>query len=90
MLKKKNPKQPTDYKTLRIRVPPEFEVQDLLNKVKTVRAQLNKKKSVERKLWMGNHVLLEAIKIGLHNLDTSNRPTVKTTKAKAKYTRKTR
>jgi len=90
MLKKKNPKHPTDYKTLRIRVPPEFEVQDLLKKVKTVRAQLNKKKSVERKLWMGNHVLLEAIKIGLDNLEISNTPTIKPAKAKTKYSRKTR
>ena len=90
MLKKKNTKQPTDYKTLRVRVPLEFEVQKILNKVKTVRAQLNKDKSVERKLWMGNHVLLEAIRIGLDNLERSNKSLAKPAKTKTKYNRKNR
>lgn len=65
MLKKKNPKQPSDYETLRVRVPPEVELQRIMKKVEKVRAHLNKKKSEERKLWMGNHVILEAIQIGL-------------------------
>ncbi|PIP91228.1 MAG: hypothetical protein COW01_06140 [Bdellovibrionales bacterium CG12_big_fil_rev_8_21_14_0_65_38_15] len=68
MYKKKNPKKPSDYKTLRIRVPPEVEMQDILKKVEKIRARLNKKKDPNRKVWMGNHVLLEAIEIGLENL----------------------
>ena len=68
MFKKKNPKLPSDYKTLRIRVPPEVEVEKILNDVEKVRLQLNKNKPPERKMWMGNHVLLEAIEIGLKDL----------------------
>mgnify|MGYP000859613457 CR=1 FL=1 len=68
MLKKKNPKLPSDYQTLRIRVPPEVEVQKIMAEVENVRTHLNKNKSPERKMWMGNHVLLEAIDIGLKDL----------------------
>lgn len=68
MFKKKNPKIPSDYKTLRIRVPPEVQVQKIMADVEKVRTHLNKNKSPDRKLWMGNHVLLEAIEIGLKDL----------------------
>lgn len=68
MLKKKNPKLPSDYQTLRIRVPPEIEVQEIMDEVEKVKERLNKNKPPERKVWMGNHVLLEAIKIGLKDL----------------------
>lgn len=67
MQKKKNPKKPSDNRTLRIRVPPEKEVEmkSLMQKVEKVRELKNKKKSPEDKIWMGNHVLLEAIERGL-------------------------
>lgn len=68
MFKKKNPKLPSDYQTLRIRVPPEIEVEKIMNDVEKVRVLLNKNKSSDRKIWMGNHVLLEAIEIGLKDL----------------------
>jgi hypothetical protein len=68
MLKKKNPRMPSDYKTLRIRVPAEFDVVDIMKKVQKIRSHLNKSKSSERKMWMKNHVLLEAIEIGLNDL----------------------
>jgi hypothetical protein len=68
MLKKKDPKLPSDYQTLRIRVPPEVAVDKIMDDVEKVRAHLNKNKSPERKMWMGNHVLLEAIDIGLKDL----------------------
>jgi len=79
MLKKKNPKQPSDYETLRVRVPPEVELQRIMKKVEKVRAHLNKKKSDERKLWMGNHVILEAIQIGLDRLIDNNDESSQTT-----------
>jgi len=68
MFKKKDPKLPSDYQTLRIRVPPEIEVKKIMDDVEKVRTQLNKTKSPDRKMWMGNHVLLEAIEIGLKDL----------------------
>lgn len=68
MLKKKNPKKPSDYKTLRIRIPSEIEVNSIMKKVEKVRSRLNKSKHPDRKVWMGNHVLLEAIEIGLESL----------------------
>lgn len=68
MFKKKNPKLPSDYRTLRIRVPPEVEVEKIMSDVEKVRLHLNKSKSPDRKIWMGNHVLLEAIDIGLKDL----------------------
>lgn len=69
MLKKKNSKRPSDYQTLRIRIPPERSVDKIMKEVQRVRTQLNKKRNpVEEKLWMQNHVLLEAIKLGLKEL----------------------
>jgi len=43
-------------------------VEKILSDVEKVRVQLNKNKPPERKMWMGNHVLLEAIEIGLKDL----------------------
>lgn len=68
MFKKKDPKRPSDYKTLRIRVPPDVEIQPILADVEKVRTKLNRSKEPDRKKWMSNHVLLEAIEIGLKQL----------------------
>ncbi len=74
MLKKKNSKRPSDYQTLRIRIPPERSVDKIMKDVQKVRAQLNKKRNpVEEKLWMQNHVLLEAIQLGLEALQEKSR-----------------
>lgn len=82
MLKKKNPKRPSDYKTLRIRIPPKYEMKQILLSLKTVREQLNKEKKDERKLWMANHVLLHALEIGLGELEKPRKPKPKYTKKK--------
>jgi len=68
MFKKKSPKLPSDYQTLRIRVPPEVNVEKIMDEVERVRAYLNRNKPPDRKMWMGNHVLLQAIEIGLKDL----------------------
>jgi hypothetical protein len=69
MLKKKNSKRPSDYQTLRIRIPPEKSMDKIMKDVQKVRTQLNKKRNPdEEKIWMQNHVLLEAIQLGLDAL----------------------
>jgi hypothetical protein len=45
-----------------------------MKEVQKVRAQLNKKRNpVEEKLWMQNHVLLEAIQLGLDALQEKSK-----------------
>lgn len=69
MLKKKNSKRPSDYETLRIRIPPERSVDKIMKDVQKIRKELNKTiNPLEDKLWMQNHVLLEAIRLGLEEL----------------------
>lgn len=68
MLKKKNPKTPSDYSTLRVRLPSDFDIEALMLRVDSVRTHLNKHKPDERKMWMYNHVILEALEIGLNDL----------------------
>lgn len=70
MQRKKNPKQPSDYRTLQIRVPPErsewFEALD--KEVEAVRALKNEQRSPTEKQWMKNHVLIAAVEAGLKEL----------------------
>lgn len=69
MLRKQNQKRPSDYGTMRIRIPPEMDVEKIMQKVKKVRTQLNNARNPdEEKIWMQNHVLLEAIQLGLEAL----------------------
>jgi hypothetical protein len=69
--RKKNRKQPSDYRTLQIRVPPDrvawFDALD--KKVETVRELKNKQLPPDGKQWMKNHVLIEAVEVGLKELE---------------------
>lgn len=71
MLKKKNPKKPSDYKTLRIRVPLELEkdLVKIMDKVEKLKNKSNRKKDPTRRKYAGNHILLEAIDIGLKQIE---------------------
>lgn len=55
-------------------MPPEIELEKIMDEVEKVRKQLNKKKPPSRKVWMGNHVLLAAIKLGLKDLREGEAP----------------
>lgn len=68
MFNKKKSKKPSEYKTLRIRVPAEVEIEKLLQPLNEIRTHLNKTRSSEQKMWMKNHVLLMAIEKGLEHL----------------------
>ena len=70
MRRKKNPKQPSDYRTLQIRIPPERgEWLDALDKkVEAARAFRNSRLSPNEKQWMKNHVLIEAVEVGLKEM----------------------
>ena len=74
MYKKKKSKKPSEYQTLRIRVPSEFEIDKLLEPLDKVRAHLNSSRSSDDKMWMKNHVLLKAIEVGLNNLAKTQKP----------------
>ena len=75
MLKKKNTKRPSDYETLRIRIPPERSVDEIMKDVQKIRTKLNKTiNPVEDKIWMQNHVLIEAIRLGLEELRKKTKP----------------
>ena len=71
--RKKNRKEPSDYRTLQIRVPPDrvawFDALD--EKVEAVREIKNKQLPPDgtQKQWMKNHVLIEAVEVGLRALE---------------------
>ncbi|MGK5082983.1 hypothetical protein WDW37_06730 [Bdellovibrionota bacterium FG-1] len=70
MQRKKNPKQPSDYRTLQIRVPPDKgEWFDALDKeIEAVRTSKNERRLPNEKIWMKNRVLIEAVEVGLKEM----------------------
>ena len=75
MVKKKPLKEPSDYPVLRVRVPTAKHLGEINEEVERVRDQLvrNEVPSPFEKVWMKNHVILEAIQIGLKELKKRKR-----------------
>lgn len=74
MAKKKDPKKkPSDYPILRVRIQTEEDLTSIKDEVEVVRSHLNKFRGKDEKVWMGNHVIVEAIKIGLKELRSRKR-----------------
>lgn len=74
-MKKKLLKEPSDYPVLRVRVPTSKRLNEINEEVQKVQEYLvnNDVRNPFEKVWMKNHVILEAIQIGLKELKKRKR-----------------